>query len=107
MEGHRANDFGGEFDLENVTEGFFEEENSLSVVRPMGPLPEPGHLCNVWRQMIGWALAAVFGGNSDSREGRNDPEEKEPFHNESEFRWPSGGDWLITSPRRPGAGNRL
>src|SRR5712671_3626842 len=99
MEGHGANDFGGEFDLENVAEGFFEKENSFSIVRPIGSLPEPGHLRNMGRQMIGRALAAVFGGKNDSREGRNDPEEKEPFHNQSSI--------SSAERHRLAAGNRL
>src|SRR5437899_75924 len=84
MESHGTNDFGGEFDLESVAEGFFEKENAFAIVRPIGAFAEPGHLSDVWRQVIRGALARRrFSGKSKPRYGRNHQNEKQVFHSQS------------------------
>ncbi|UUZ63833.1 hypothetical protein LP417_32235 [Polaromonas sp. P1-6] len=57
--GHRTDDAGCQFDLENVAEGFLDEENPLSVMGPVGPLPELGQPPDMGRETVGGPFADI------------------------------------------------
>ncbi|UUZ76248.1 hypothetical protein LP414_33930 [Polaromonas sp. P1(28)-13] len=57
--GHRTDDAGCQFDLENVAEGFLDEENPLAVMGPVGPLSELGQPPDMGREIVRGPFADI------------------------------------------------
>jgi len=51
---HRPDAACGNLDLEHITEGFLDEQNSFSIVRPIGTLAEPTLVLPAPRTLPAW-----------------------------------------------------
>jgi hypothetical protein len=49
---HRSNNFGSDFDFIDITKGFFDKENPLSIVRKIPSLAEMRETSYVRRQLV-------------------------------------------------------